>query len=347
MTARKPWSIASGILLVMALSSASLTFQVAYAENYFNKNFEWYYKGYSWTWSLSIPQSLYDAYKRVSVSERTRSNDYSFLVTTQDSYVKQVANKLHEGATQEGYGSFDEVSFILSFVQSLPYTSDSVTTGYDEYPRFPIETLVDGGGDCEDTAILFATLVVILNYGTIFISPPSHLAVGVLGKDLGGYYFTYDSKTYYYCETTGDNWNIGDMPDVYKGVQAELYPIVEGRQYIPTQDVSPVPPTPGQNGQTTPFLQLPLELVGITAAGIVALILIVALALWAGSAKSPEIEETTPELLGGIYASDAEKKGETKETVERAGSEMFFCRYCGTQNKTDAIFCEKCGKKIG
>lgn len=24
-----------------------------------------------------------------------------------------------------------------------------------------------------------------------------------------------------------------------------------------------------------------------------------------------------------------------------------FCRYCGAENKTDAVFCEKCGKKIG
>jgi ribosomal protein L40E len=24
----------------------------------------------------------------------------------------------------------------------------------------------------------------------------------------------------------------------------------------------------------------------------------------------------------------------------------FFCRYCGAENKADAIFCDKCGKKI-
>jgi len=24
-----------------------------------------------------------------------------------------------------------------------------------------------------------------------------------------------------------------------------------------------------------------------------------------------------------------------------------FCRYCGAENKDDAVFCEKCGKKIG
>lgn len=27
--------------------------------------------------------------------------------------------------------------------------------------------------------------------------------------------------------------------------------------------------------------------------------------------------------------------------------EKKFCRHCGAENKTDAVFCEKCGKKIG
>lgn len=27
-------------------------------------------------------------------------------------------------------------------------------------------------------------------------------------------------------------------------------------------------------------------------------------------------------------------------------TEKKFCRYCGTENKVDAVFCEKCGKRI-
>jgi hypothetical protein len=234
-----------------------------------------------------------------------------------------MANKLHEAATQKGYEAFDEVSFILAFVQSLPYTSDSVTTRYDEYPRFPIETLVDDGGDCEDTAILFATLVIILNYDTIFILSPNHLAVGVWGNDLEGYYFTYNSRNYYYCETTGENWNIGDVPDAYKGISATLYSIIEGRQYIPTQDTPTVPtptvptptvptptvpPTPGQEDQTTPFFQLPRETSAIIVVGIAALIIIAVLVLWVRSAKVPKIGETIPTPLAGMYTPDAEKK---------------------------------------
>jgi hypothetical protein len=213
------------------------------AENSFDRNFEWDYKELRWTWSLSIPQSLYESYKSVSVSYRIKNSltGYSFLVTTQDDYVIQVANKLHEVAVQEGFGAYDEVSFVLAFVQSLPYTSDSVTAGYDEYPRFPIETLVDYGGDCEDTSILFATLVLILDYDAIFTSPPNHSAVGVWGTNLHGYYWTYNGRTYYYCETTGNNFRIGDIPNAYKDSTAHLYAIDENKQYLLGQNLSRAP----------------------------------------------------------------------------------------------------------
>ena len=212
--------------------------QTAMAEEYFDKSFEWYYEGSRWTWDLRIPKSLYDSYKGVSVSDRIKYGvaGYDFLVTTQDSYMRLLASKLHKVAAENGYESYDEVSFVLSFVQSLPYTSDSVTAGYDEYPRFPIETLVDDGGDCEDTSILFATIVLILNYSTVFISLPHHLAVGVWGKELLGHYYTYKERTYYYCETTGENYRIGDIPDRYKDISASIYPINLNAQYNPDQN---------------------------------------------------------------------------------------------------------------
>jgi hypothetical protein len=222
-----------GVAALIVFSSL----QTAMAEEYF-KSFEWYYEGSRWTWDLCIPKSLYDSYKGVSVSDRIKYGvaGYDFLVTTQDSYMRLLASKLHKVAAENGYESYDEVSFVLSFVQSLPYTSDSVTAGYDEYPRFPIETLVDDGGDCEDTSILFATIVLILNYSAVFISPPDHLAVGVWGTELSGYYYTFDDRTYYYCETTGEDWKIGDVPDEFPGTTADIYSINLNAQYIPDQN---------------------------------------------------------------------------------------------------------------
>jgi hypothetical protein len=70
----------------------------------------------------------------------------------------------------------------------LEYTSDLVTEGYDEYPRYPIETLVDKGGDCEDTAILAASIIRGMGYGVVLLvfpktaDSPGHCAVGVAGE---------------------------------------------------------------------------------------------------------------------------------------------------------------------
>jgi len=229
------------MLFAVTICLAFSSLQTAMVEEYFNKSFEWYYEDSRWTWDLPIPKSLYDLYKGVSVSDRIRRGvaGYDFLVTTQDSYMRLVASKLHKVAAENGYESYDEVSFVLSFVQSLPYTSDSVTAGYDEYPRFPIETLVDDGGDCEDTSILFATIVLILNYSAVFISPPNHLAVGVWGTNLQGDYYPYDGRNYYYCETTGEDWKIGELPDEFQGTTADIYSINPLNQYNPNNLLLP------------------------------------------------------------------------------------------------------------
>ena len=284
---QKPTKLLITIILALIISVPIILPHQAAAQtvDYHNKSFAWDYNGEHWTWNLSIPKDLYDAYRSVSVSTRTRDGPagYGFCTTTDDSYIQSLAKKLNDTTTQQEYNSFDAVSFVLAFVQSLPYTSDSVTTGRDEYPRFPIETLVDDGGDCEDTSILFATLTLLMGYGTVYINPPNHFAVGILGNDLRGTYWTYpegSNKTYYYCETTGDNFKIGQLPDEFRGQSAYIYSIDESKQFVPqlvtlpTSEPSPtdapvstsptptLQPTPTDSTSpiTQPSVQPPLQL---------------------------------------------------------------------------------------
>jgi Predicted periplasmic protein len=113
---------------------------------------------------------------------------------------------------------------VIAFVQSLPYTSDSVTTGYDEYPRYPIETLVDGGGDCEDSSILAAALLSEMGYGTVLIGLPNHMALGIKSSEhISDAYYEYDGSRYYYVETTNSGYEFGVIPAEYKGVQADIF----------------------------------------------------------------------------------------------------------------------------
>jgi hypothetical protein len=308
----------------------------------YDKSFAWNYNGKYWTWNLSIPQNLYDSYKAVPVSSRTANGPagYGFLTTTHDYYIKILAQKLNETATQQRYNSFDKVSFLLAFVQSLPYTSDSVNTGHDEYPRFPIETLVDDGGDCEDTSILFATLTLIMGYGTVYINPPDHYAVGILGNNLRGTYWTQpenSNNTYYYCETTGNNFKIGQLPDEFQGQKAFIYDIDQSKQHVSNVKITPtIEPQPSNQ----PVLPLSINLISdnplLFILIIFAIVASIALAIWSvRKTKQPSTE--APIVTEATFPK-------TEDTAFEGNK---FCIFCGSSNKEYAFYCEKCGKQIG
>ena len=317
------------ILLTMLLFSLLSYSIVAFAqEDYYHEDFEWSYKGNDWTASLDIPKSLYDSYRSVPVSTRTRNGlaGYGFLTTTNDPYLQMVAEKLEEATQTKNYESFDKVSFVLAFVQSLPYTSDSVTSGYDEYPRFPLETLVDNGGDCEDTSILFATLTLIMGFGTVYINPPEHYAVGVLGEaTLPGYYYTLNDEHYYYCETTGNGFEIGEIPSEFEKSDAYIYEIYEYQQYDPES----------ASNTFSGFYDLGL-FASVVACVAIALVVLVIVRLSASNKQrnQMQINQSFQEL------------GVSSELAKHGSEVNKFCRYCGASNEVDAAFCEKCGRKI-
>lgn len=198
-----------------------------------NRSYKWSFKDSQWTWDLILPQSLYDYYKGLP---RSPTRNYSVYVThpSDDLYVDALVTKIKDAAKSKGYSEFETIEFAAAFVQSLPYTTDNVTTKFDEYPRYPIETLFDNGGDCEDTSILMASIVRSMGYGVVLLvfdpvagSSGGHVAVGVKGgENVYGTYWNYAGSKYYYLETTGDNWGIGELPAEYKTASAYIYDMV-------------------------------------------------------------------------------------------------------------------------
>ena len=218
MLSRKPVRLLIILTLAVIVSLPIIRpFQVASAQSpdqsqNYTTEFAWDYGGSHWDWNLSIPVALYDAYVAVPDSVRIQYGltDFGFFTSTQDSYMQTLASRLNASATQSGYGSYDEVNFVLAFVQSIPYKTDNASTLYQDYPRFPIETLVDNVGDCKSHSILFATLMLILGYDTVFINPPDHLAVGVLGNNLPGSYWPLQWQNLLLLRNHGDrvqNWS--------------------------------------------------------------------------------------------------------------------------------------------
>jgi hypothetical protein len=203
--------------------------KVEKSDELIEKRFSWHYQDTEWTWHTHIPQSLYDYYQGLP---RPATEDYSIYVThpLDDDYLDRVTSELERVSQEAGFSYLEEVELTAACVQSLPYTTDSVTTPYDEYPRYPIETLVDEGGDCEDTSILLASLLQGMGHHVIIIVfPPQagaeggHCGVGISGGGgVTGSYIEYHGERYFYLESTNVGWTVGEMPEEYQAARAQI-----------------------------------------------------------------------------------------------------------------------------
>ena len=170
------------------------------------KRYVWNFKGKSYTVLMTIDIERYNSYdgkERYDIPQLVEEGR-----TTIGNLTREFQNVFKQ---HREWSKQDRIDFVLSFVQSLPYTLDDVTTGYDEFRRYAIETLIDGGGDCEDTTILVAAILRGLGEKTVLILTPGHIALGVSGN-FTGTSVPHNGTKYYYCETTGTGWTVGDLP---------------------------------------------------------------------------------------------------------------------------------------
>lgn len=117
----------------------------------------------AWTWEgaaqrldFLVPWSLYQTYRGRLRKPLVDNYEYGDFVedSLDDPTLDDLADELAERAG-EGDPAFAE--YALGFVQAaIAYRADPPDV---EWPLYPIETLVDGEGDCEDTAILYVSLL--------------------------------------------------------------------------------------------------------------------------------------------------------------------------------------------
>ncbi|NQU34066.1 MAG: hypothetical protein HQ521_12595 [Bacteroidetes bacterium] len=191
----------------------------------FSRDYEWEYDGYTYGLTFNLYPKVYEVFQ-----ERERTRDYDLFASDYYSkeFIKTITEGLRDYAKENDLPDEEIPYFIISFVQNLPYTSDDVTTGFDEYPRFPYETIYDDGGDCEDTSILASAMLTELGYGVALLQFPGHMAVGVkCDASSGQSYYSYQGIDFCYLETTGRNWEVGDVPSNIKSASAIVKPIYE------------------------------------------------------------------------------------------------------------------------
>ena len=222
------------------------------------RRYVWIFKGRPYTVLMIIGLERYNSY---SAKERY---DIPKLVEEGRTTIGNLTREFQRIFKQNrNWNRQDRVDFVLSFVQSLPYTLDDVTTGYDEFRRYAIETLIEGGGDCEDTTILVAAILRGLGEKTALIFTPGHIALGVSG-DYTGASLTYNGVKYFYCETTGTGWTVGKLPaSVSKTVEA-IVPLSPSKvgpapkpDKITTPETDPIPVRPDPTPELSPIQPKP------------------------------------------------------------------------------------------
>ena len=188
------------------------------------RKFTWKYGGIDWDWEAEIPKQLYQTLHD-KPRPRTENCNYSVYVTQSldDGFFQKLASALSAEGVKLGFTNEQMVELAVLFVQTIPYSFDIDTTGREEYPRYPIETLIDGTGDCEDHSILLAELLRSMNYDAILLfysgesGERAHMAIGVADNgNTYGTYYDHNGKSYYYIETTFAGWRIGDIPEEFK-----------------------------------------------------------------------------------------------------------------------------------
>lgn len=177
------------------------------------------YPPYRYEWDLPVTLRDYFDYKN---SARAA---FGAMATVGDDTLQDLATMMRNSSLDDNLKQSDVVNVVAKFTQSLPKTDLDYRKAYDSYPRYPLETLVDLGGDSQDTSILAATLLSLLDFDVVLLDfkNDKHMAVGVDLSTSGGKYWEYQGKRYYYLGTTGEYSKLGECPTQYLYLTPDIY----------------------------------------------------------------------------------------------------------------------------
>ncbi|MEI7858068.1 MAG: hypothetical protein WCH85_11290 [Methanomicrobiales archaeon] len=139
----------------------------------------------------------------VTDSYRSMVND-----PAQEDLYHALTGEFRKIKNSHGLSDDEYLELMTLYVQSLRY--ETLT---DNPAKFPVETVVDGSGDCDDKSLLLAGLLSREGYKVALMSfgPEEHMVVGVASDD-----YLYKNTNYTYIETTNISF-VGVPTDVLLG----------------------------------------------------------------------------------------------------------------------------------
>lgn len=181
------------------------------------------------TLTVSVNRSVYEGAKKADKSVTIIGN-VSENVWITDSYRAMVDDPAQEDLYQDIIVQFRQIKdaqnltddeyleLMAVYVQSLKYET------LEENPvKFPVETVVDKAGDCDDKSLLLSGLLSREGYSVALLSfgPEKHMAIGV-----GSGNYQYRNTNYTFIETTNVSFVGVPTEKLGTGILLESFPII-------------------------------------------------------------------------------------------------------------------------
>jgi hypothetical protein len=187
--------------------------------------------------SFSVPYEKYDAYHKMDHPYWGAQN-----LTSAIAYISSnetIINQIVETIRSQTQSDEELANALLDFVQDKGH---ALSIRY--YPttelKYPLETLVEMGGDCDTHSFLYGTLMKAAGFKVLLLLSNEtlsdgqyHAATAIHLKnppensrsDCQDYYFTFNGEKYYYAETTTASWRVGDLPPKFENVTFNIFPL--------------------------------------------------------------------------------------------------------------------------
>lgn len=198
-----------------------------------NIKYSWKYDRQTFTLQTNIAYDDYsrclnDDVRRAPLSKQEALDLCQTFVTSGDATIIDISSTISAMAQKCMLTKKETIGLALSFVQSIEYAYDEDTAYQVEYWRYPVETLYEGAGDCEDMSFLFASIIEAMGYDAVILMFDDHVAVGVACTGASGTYYLLDGSKYFYCETTAYGWEMGQAPAEY--TSAHIVQVSDGHR---------------------------------------------------------------------------------------------------------------------
>ena len=183
--------------------------------------------------NVVVPETLHEYYAEKN-HRSASSSDFPKFVTAYA--LKSIADKLWEIYDSEE----DFTNGALMIVHQITYVETAPA-------KYPVETIVDGQGDCDLFSFIAASIMKAggLDVALLYYEKQTHMNIGVhlssAPKEAreSVYYVKHDGTRYYVAECTGgnwkDGWRVGECPTDLKQVSAEVVTLENAEEMAPGQ----------------------------------------------------------------------------------------------------------------